>query len=142
MEEAGASLLMYAARLNRSVIHDAATGVPAATLRLLSRLDELAPVGVSELAKADGCSQPTISSAVQHLVEKGWAVKAPNPRDARGALVELTDEGARVLDRTRRDNGAVIANRLEADPCHGLTELEAAVVLLRHLLQPTDRESS
>ncbi len=142
MEEAGASLLMYAARLNRAVIRDAATDVPAATLRLLSRLDELAPVGVSQLAKADGCSQPTMSCAVQLLVDRSWAVKTPNPRDARGSLVDLTDEGVAVLRQARCGNGAVIADRLAADPCHGLADLEAAVVLLRHLLQPTARGSS
>lgn len=142
VEEACASLVMYAARLNRAVVRDTATDVPAATLRLLSQLDELAPIGVSQLAKADSCSQPTMSCAVRHLVDKGWAAKTPNPRDARGSLVHLTDAGVRVLDQARRGNGGAIADRLDADPCHGLADIEAAVVLLRHLLQTPDRGSS
>ncbi|HET6627698.1 MAG TPA: MarR family winged helix-turn-helix transcriptional regulator [Nocardioidaceae bacterium] len=140
LEDHAAALVMYSARLGRAVSRRTATDVPAATLRLLSQVDELGPVGISQLAHADRCSQPTMSGGVQNLVDKGWALKRPNPKDARSSLVELTATGATVLREARRRNGAVVAERLAADPCHDRDDLEAAVRLLQHLLQPAPDE--
>ncbi|HLN76430.1 MAG TPA: MarR family transcriptional regulator [Nocardioidaceae bacterium] len=133
-----ASLVTYASRLGRAVSRLTAQEIPAATLRLLAQLDELGPVGISRLAQADRCSQPTMSGTVQHLVDKGWVTKTPNPADARSSLIELSEAGATVLDEARRRIGAVVAERLEADPCHDVSDVAAAVALLEHLL-PTDQ---
>ena len=51
-------LVTYAARLVR-VVGRQASGDSAASLRLLSQLDELGPSTVTDLAKADRTSQPT-----------------------------------------------------------------------------------
>jgi DNA-binding MarR family transcriptional regulator len=85
-----AALVMYSARLGRAVSRVSLADVPAATLRLLSQIDELAPVGIGRLAEADRCSQPTMSGAVQKLADKGWVTKTPHPTDARSSLVDLT----------------------------------------------------
>lgn len=129
-----ARLVTYAARLGRAMSRAAAPDIPAATLRLLAQIDELGTAGVSRLAQADRCSQPTMSTAVQGLVDRGWATKTPNPDDARASLVELTPTGADVLTQARRRIGAVVAERLAADPRHDLDDLAAAVSLLEHLL--------
>ena len=131
-----ATLVTYAGRLGRAVSRVAAPDLPAATLRLLAQLDELGPSGISRLAKADRCSQPTMSAAVQHLVEKGWATKTANPEDARSSLVQLSEAGRGVLDDARRRIGAVVAERLEADPRHDIADVAAAAALLQHLLPP------
>ena len=138
-EGAIAGLVMYSARLGRALSRLTMDDVPAATLRLLSQIDELEPVGISQLARADRCSQPTMSGAVQGLVAKGWVTKTPNPDDARSSLVRLTPAGAEVLRNARRRIGAVIAERLAADPCHDTADVEAAVSLLQHILR-TDPE--
>jgi DNA-binding MarR family transcriptional regulator len=140
-QELSAALTVYAGRLVRAVSRRTSPGVPAATLRLLSLLEELGPVGVSHLADADRCSQPTMSTAVRNLTEKGWAVKRANPADARSSLVALTDEGLSVLAEARRRNAAVVAARLEADPRHTVADLADAVGLLRHLLEDHPDES-
>lgn len=132
-----AALVTHAARLGRAVSRAATPDVPAATLRLLSLLDELGSVGVSQLAAADRCSQPTMSAAVQHLTERGWATKRANPHDARSALVDLTDTGRDVLHDARRRIGRDVAGRLAADPCHSEEDVAAALTLLQHLL-PAD----
>jgi DNA-binding MarR family transcriptional regulator len=116
--------------------------VPAATLRLLSQVEELGPITIGHLADADRCSQPTMSSAVQNLVDKGWAAKQPNPADARSSLVHLTDAGREVLGSTRRKNAEVVAVRLAADPQHDVQDLETAVALLRGLLDQHPEEGS
>jgi DNA-binding MarR family transcriptional regulator len=131
--ELSAALVTYSARLGRAVSRTT-SGIPAATMRLLSQLDELGPVGISSLAQSDRCSQPTMSTAVQGLVDKGWASKTPNPSDARSSLVELTEAGTAVLAQARHRHGTVVAERLAADNRHDVDDLERAVALLRHLL--------
>src|SRR5690349_12994631 len=90
IETLGGDLVAYAARLvravRRSVEHP--TGI-----RVLSLLDELGPQGVSALAAADRCSQPTMSGTIATLVELGLVTKAANPDDARSTLVALSPAG-------------------------------------------------
>ncbi len=131
---------MYAGRLVRAVSRRSSHDVPSATLRLLSQLDELGPITIGHLAAADRCSQPTMSSAVQNLTEKGWADKQPNPTDARSSLVDLTDDGRAVLADARRRNAAVVADRLRRDPQHDEQDLAAAVAVIKGLLDQTHPE--
>jgi DNA-binding MarR family transcriptional regulator len=138
LEELSAELMLYTGRLVRAVTRQAvgtSTEVPTASLRLLSQIDELGPVGIGALAVADRCSQPTMSAGVRSLCRRGWAVKAPNPQDARSTLVTLTDEGRSVLEQARRERGAVIAARLRTDPHHDERDLATAVAVLRGLLE-------
>ncbi len=128
---------MYAGRLVRAVSRRTSHDVPAATLRLLSQLDELGPITVGHLARADRCSQPTMSAAVHAVVDKGWAHKEPNPHDARSSLVALTDLGRTVLAEARRKNAGVVAARLRDDPEHDERDLAIAVAVLRGLLDTT-----
>jgi DNA-binding MarR family transcriptional regulator len=138
--------MLYAGRLVRAVTREAvgaSTEVPTASLRLLSQVEELGPVGIGALAVADRCSQPTMSAGVRSLCERGWATKRVSPQDARSSLVTLTDEGRRVLEQARRERAAVIAARLRTDPRHDEEDLATAVAVLRTLLeQPAQRPSN
>lgn len=131
-------LVIYANRLIRSLRrrHD----VPAHG-RVLSILDELGPQGVTALAIADRCSQPTMSAAVAQLVESGLVSKEPNPVDARGSVVALTDEGRAELQAYRSTYAATVAERLEASG-HTTEELATAVALLKDLLEVSSEEGS
>jgi DNA-binding MarR family transcriptional regulator len=124
-------LVIYAARFVRSLrrTHD----VPAGG-RVLSLLDEHGPLGVTQLAKLDRCSQPTMSAAVSQLVEGGLVDKEPNPADARGSVVSLTDEGRAALAVQRDAYASTVVERLRA---HHRTqeELATAVAVLRDLLE-------
>jgi DNA-binding MarR family transcriptional regulator len=141
LTELGAALVMYAGRLGRAVSRRTAHDVPAATLRLLSQVEELGPVTISQLAHADRCSQPAMSGAVQNLTDKGWAVKRTNPDDGRSSLVALTDAGRSMLAEARRKNGALVAERLLLTGQHGREDVAAAVDLLKHLLDHDTHES-
>jgi DNA-binding MarR family transcriptional regulator len=145
LEELSAELVVCTGRLNRAITRSAvglSSGVAAASLRLLSQLDELGPVPVGALAAADHCSQPTMTAGVAALVERGWAAKEPNPADARSSLVRLTDPGRAALAQARRERAAVVAARLRSDPHHDERDLAVAVAVLRGLLDQPDREGS
>jgi DNA-binding MarR family transcriptional regulator len=131
MQELGSDLTLYAARQVRLLRREQPQPVG---MRVLSILDESGPLGVTQLAAIDQCSQPTMSGTVNALVERGWVTKRPDPADARGSRVDLTTDGRRILAEARRANGAAIAERLEAAGL-GRTELAAAVEVLRMVLE-------
>jgi DNA-binding MarR family transcriptional regulator len=76
-----------------------------------------------------------MSAAVGGLVDSGLVTKDPNPLDARGSVISLTDEGSDVLAGMREGWASTISERLRA---HDRTqeELATAVAVLRDLLEP------
>jgi DNA-binding MarR family transcriptional regulator len=144
LEELSAELVLYTGRLVRAITRQAvglSTQVPTASLRLLSQVDEIGPVTIGALAAADRCSQPTMSAGVQTLCDRGWALKEPNPADARSSLVTLTEAGRTILTEARRERAAVVAARLRTDPHHDEQDLATAVAVLRGLLDQPDTAS-
>ena len=114
---------------------DARGASPApAGIRVLSLLDEHGALGITALAAADRCSQPTMSGTVSALTAHGWVDKQPNPADARGSVVTLTDLGRSELRRVRVEYGATVADRFTAHPDHTPDDLATAVAVLRDLL--------
>ena len=141
LEQLSAELVLYLGRLNRTVSRDTvglSTTVATASLRMLAQVEELGPATVGALARADHCSQPTMSGAVAGLVTRGWATKRTNPDDARSSLVDLTDEGRAVLDAARRERAAAVARRARADLEHDEHDLAVTVAVLRGLLESSD----
>jgi len=131
----GSDLVVLAARLVRVVRR---TQQLPAGFRVLSLLDELGPQGVSALAEADHCSQPTMTTAVHGLVAAGWVTKEAHPTDARSSVVTLTDAGAAELTRVRRRSGEAIAAR----STHSTEDLATAVAVLADVLGPTPTSTS
>src|SRR3954471_9792656 len=104
-------LVIFSARLVRALRRSSDTPAGA---RVLSLLDEHGPLGVTQLAKLDRCSQPTMSSAVANLADAGLVAKESSPVDARSSVVSLTDEGSDVLATHREAWATVITERLRA----------------------------
>src|SRR6478609_7698656 len=129
--ELASDLVVHAARLVRAVRRE--LELPAGA-RVISLLDEVGPLGITQLAELDRCSQPTMSGAVAQLVELGWVTKAPNPSDARGTVVTLTDAGRAELRRVRRIHGERVAELVDASPDLTTEDLATAVAVLRAIL--------
>ena len=138
-EELASELVVQAARLVRAV---RATADLPAGFRVLSLLDEHGPLGITALATIDRCSQPTMSASVAQLAGRGWVDKRPNPADARGSVVTLTDAGRDQLTALRRANGRAVAARLAAHPGRTTEEVAIAVAVLRDALAPTPLEGT
>lgn len=138
VEELSSDLVVCAARLVRAVrrAHEQPSGI-----RVLSLLDELGPQGISALAAADRCSQPTMSGTVAGLAERGLVTKSAHPDDARATLVGLSPEGRAELARTRRTNGRAVAQRLAAHS-RCTQDVATAVAVLRDILDDSTLEGN
>jgi DNA-binding MarR family transcriptional regulator len=100
----------------------------------MSLLDELGPSTVGTLARADRCSQPTMTGIVNGLVDKGWVQRATHPDDARACLVSMTAGGREKLTAVRDRNATLVAERVAASG-HSAEELATAVAVLSDLLR-------
>lgn len=133
------ALVVLSARLVREVRRNN-SALPAASIRLLSLLDELGPSTVSVLALADRCSQPTMTGLVNGLAAKGWLERVPHPEDARSSLVRLTEDGRSALTDLRARNATLVAERL-LRAGRSEAELATAVAVLSDALSPAEPDT-
>jgi DNA-binding MarR family transcriptional regulator len=133
LTQLGVDMVVASARVTRMASRDV-SALPHAAMRLLGRLDELGPTRISELAKADRCSQPTMSNLVQRQEEQGWVRREADPADSRASLISLTEAGYGELQRARQEAGAAIAARLRQLPAADLSTLEASVAVMHKIL--------
>lgn len=138
LSDLGVEFVVAAARLTRFASKKV-TAMPHAAMRLLGRLDELGPTRISDLARADRTSQPTMTTLVQRQEEQGWVRREPDPADSRASLISLTTAGRRELDRARREAGRAVAERLALLDTDDVQRLRDAIPAMRAVLT-TERE--
>jgi len=103
-------LVTYAARLVRVVSR---VSENPASLRLLAQLEELGPVTVTDLARADRTAQPTTSATLRGLEDRGLVARQRHPDDGRASVVMLTSAGRAELAGAREANGRVVTDLLQ-----------------------------
>ncbi|MFI5711293.1 MarR family winged helix-turn-helix transcriptional regulator [Kribbella sp. NPDC051620] len=140
LSQLGVDVVVASARLTRLASRDV-SALPHAAMRLMGRLDELGPTRISELAKADRCSQPTMSNLVQRQEENGWVRREPDPADSRASLISLTPAGRAELDRARHEAGEAIAARLRLLAPEDIETLRAAVTVIHRILKPSEESN-
>jgi DNA-binding MarR family transcriptional regulator len=127
-------LLVQSARFTRYVSRRSGDEMPRALWRGLAQIDELGPLRVSDLAVADRISQPTATTIVQRLVERGWVERREHPDDARAVLVDVSPAGRRVLAEQREAAGRALVPDLEQLDADTRRDLARGVAALRALL--------
>lgn len=73
----------------------------ASAYRILVRVDADTHARITDLAAVFEVGKPTMSRQVAALEAMGFVQRRPDPRDGRGALVSLTDEGMSALTTAR-----------------------------------------
>ena len=68
---------------------------------LLSRVDELGPARLSDVAAAAGVEISTASRPIARLVEQGYVERSTDPADGRACLLRCTPAGREVMQRWR-----------------------------------------
>ncbi len=102
-----AALGILARRINlprsheRIVSRAGVTGVDRASYTTLARIAEHAPLRLSELAHVLGVDLSTVSRQVASLERHELVERTVDPSDRRAAVVGLTAEGVRALERLR-----------------------------------------
>ncbi|MEV7471040.1 MarR family winged helix-turn-helix transcriptional regulator [Streptomyces kronopolitis] len=96
------------------------TGLTAGEHALLDALHSEGPRTVPQLARAMDLDRQPVQRWVNHAVELGLAVTAPNPAHRRSSLIRLTTEGAAAIRGVQRFESADLHRRLADLPAEDL----------------------
>lgn len=130
----GADLLDVVVRLNRWATRHGNLALPVAQARLLGQIGALGAARIGDLARADHCSQPSMTSQIRRLEAAGLVHRCPDPDDGRAVRIALTDRGRALLDEVRAARTAALAPLLERLPAAERRRLRGALNTLTNLL--------
>ena len=128
-----ARLRLGVVRLARKLRQEAEPGITPSMLSALSSLERLGPLTMGELGAAEQVAAPTITRVANALVGAGLVAREADPTDGRVTWVRVTAEGSRLLERSRRRQGAYLAKALRGLEPDELETLERAAGLLERL---------
>jgi len=119
-------------RVKRS---DDEAGLSAPRLSALSVVIYRGPISLTELAKAEGVTAPTMTRLTQALVRSGLVEKSVNQSDNRAVLLRATPAGKHTLDIARAKRLAALEELLEGLDPEDAALVERAVSALEPLLR-------
>ncbi|MFV0283690.1 MAG: MarR family winged helix-turn-helix transcriptional regulator [Castellaniella sp.] len=137
----GADLLDRIVRLNRWVTRHTAWTVPLAQARVLSLIDEMKTARIGDLARAEHCTQPTMTTQVQRLQAMDLVSRIPDPHDARASLISLTAQGHQALAKIRRARAGIVESLLDQLDAADRAHLQDARRVLSALLEAAYRQT-
>lgn len=105
-------LRIVVGRLHRRIRIDAQESIGPLQLSALVTVEQHGPLRLSELARREAVTAPTMSRVLSALDEQGLVVRNPDPQDARGVLVTVSELGASRLAEVRTQRTALVARRL------------------------------
>ena len=134
---------LLADRLHSLAIHllrrirrgDDESGLSAPRLSALSVIIYRGPISLTELAKAEGVTAPTMTRLVQALVRAGLVEKSVLQTDNRVVLLRATTAGRRTLDVARANRLAALEALLERLDANDAAVVARAVEALEPLFR-------
>ena len=107
-------LIVAVEQMIRYVRQSARTGgLSTAASSTPARLSREGPQRLTELARAEGVSQPNMTQLVTRLERAGLARRTADASDGRGVLVAVTSTGVEVLDRRRAERARALRQLME-----------------------------
>jgi DNA-binding MarR family transcriptional regulator len=79
---------------------------------VLCSLAKDGPLGLGELSQRERVTPPSMNRTVGALVQSGYTTRTTSTEDARKVVIDLTDDGHRVIDQTRQRRAAWFSRQL------------------------------
>lgn len=114
---------------------DEAAGLSAPRLSALSVIVYRGPISVTDLARAEGVTAPTMTRLIHALVKAGLVEKRADRDDNRVVLLRVTEAGQRTFDLARASRLAMLQDLLHQLRPEQQTLVEQAVNALEPLLR-------
>lgn len=132
--ELAARLRLVVGRLHRRIRIDGRESIPPLQLSALVTVEQHGPLRLSDLARREAVTAPTMSRVLTALDDQGMVVRTPDPQDARSVLITLSDLGGTRVAEVRSQRTALIARRLDRLDDDQRALLRAALPALEALL--------
>jgi DNA-binding MarR family transcriptional regulator len=113
----------------------APSGMTPSRLSALATVDREGRLRMGELAALEGVAASTMTRIVDSLVEDGLLTRLADARDRRLAVVEIREEGARLLRGARSEVDHYLAEGLAGLDQAQLERLEWALGVLESLAE-------
>jgi DNA-binding MarR family transcriptional regulator len=110
-------------RYYQHIADSAKVRIDRSAISLLNLLARLGPLRTSEVAQRQGLDRSTVSRQVASVVDAGWVCRTNDLRDARAALLSLTDEGKLVHEKLRNAHQTVTSELVDDWDSHDQHEL-------------------
>ena len=108
----------------------------------LGRLRTNGPTRLTDLAVAEGVTQPAMTTLVNRLVDQGLVTRGGDPSDGRVVLLDITAAGIDVLARRRAERAARLRGPLTTLSPDDRQALAAALPALTRLADALRRPES
>jgi DNA-binding MarR family transcriptional regulator len=99
----------------------------------LARLQREGPARLTDLAAAEGITQPSMTALVTRLAERELVERASDPSDGRAVLLSLTPAGADLLAQRRAARTDRLAPYLAGLSADEMRDIAAAMPALTRL---------
>jgi DNA-binding MarR family transcriptional regulator len=119
-------------RLERTRAGAALTSVETTVLATTVRRG---PVGLSDLARAEGMNPSMLSRVIRNLEDSGLIVRRSDPDDRRAALVAATPAGKRLHERIRAERSDSLSALLAKLPAGEQAALRAGLPVLEAIAE-------
>jgi DNA-binding MarR family transcriptional regulator len=135
-EDMPVRLRMVIARLSRRLERThAGAALTSVETTVLATIARRGPLGLSDLARAEGMNPSMLSRVVRHLEGSGLVVKRSDPDDRRAALVAVTPAGKRLHERIRAERSDALSALLGKLPPGEQAALHAGLPVLEGLAE-------
>ena len=117
--EIAARLRLSATRLARRLRQEAGAGLSPSQQSALAVIANHGPLTLGALAEHERVAPPSITKVVSKLECDGLVIRTPDPHDRRVCRVEISPEGAALLEEVRRRKTAWLTARItQLSPDH------------------------
>lgn len=122
-------------RLARKLRREGDPGVTPTLLAALSTIERHGPMTAGSLASHEQVEKPTVTRLLAALEARALVTRTPDPLDRRIAWLQVTPEGRKILQRTRRRKDEYLAKRLKGLAPGDLATLQRAAALVERLTE-------
>jgi DNA-binding MarR family transcriptional regulator len=133
LDDIAEALPQRAASLTRLFLTRTRLGISRTEVGVM-RAVSTKPQRITELAAAEGVTQPAITLLVNRLQDRGWVAREPDSRDARAVLVRLTTAGRQIFDALRAEYRALVHEEMAMLDDDDVETLARAVEILDGLI--------
>jgi DNA-binding MarR family transcriptional regulator len=134
--DSGEELLLVIEQLVRFIRQVATAGELSMTASsTLSRLRREGPQRLTELAHAEGVSQPAMTQLVTRMEREGLVCRTASTDDRRGVLVEATDAGMDLVSRGRAERAGALQQMIDRLDPQDQAAVVAALPALARLIE-------